>query len=90
MQTLEKYKAVLDQALTNLSALEFEELVTLQEVTMVLQRFEMVLRIKSEIRRYITELGDEGRLISMQLEELGCPCRRRSLSFGERLRDPGF
>lgn len=70
MQTLEKYKAVLDQTLTNLSALEFEELVTLQEVTLVLQRFEMVLRIKSEIRRYITELGSEGRLISMQLEEL--------------------
>ena len=70
IQTLEKYKAVLDQALTNLSALEFEELVTLQDVTMVLQRFEMVLRIKSEIRRYITELGSEGRLISMQLDEL--------------------
>ena len=70
IQTLEKYKAVLDQALTNLSALEFEELVTLQEVTLVLQRFEMVLRIKSEIRRYITELGSEGRLISMQLDEL--------------------
>ncbi|MCL6627302.1 MAG: DNA integrity scanning diadenylate cyclase DisA [Alicyclobacillus shizuokensis] len=70
MQTLEKYKAVLDQALTNLSALEFEELVTLQEVTTVLQRFELVLRIKSEIRRYITELGSEGRLIRMQLEEL--------------------
>ncbi|MCF8566037.1 DNA integrity scanning diadenylate cyclase DisA [Alicyclobacillus tolerans] len=70
IQTLEKYKAVLDQALTNLSALEFEDLVTLQEVTLVLQRFEMVLRIKSEIRRYITELGTEGRLISMQLDEL--------------------
>jgi diadenylate cyclase len=70
MQTLEKYKSVLDQTLTNLSALEFEESVTLQEVTMVLQRFEMVLRIKSEIRRYITELGNEGRLITMQLEEL--------------------
>lgn len=70
MQTLEKYKAVLDQALTNLSALEFEELVTLQEVAMVSQRFEMVLRVKAEIRRYITELGDEGRLISMQLDEL--------------------
>ncbi|OFW75765.1 MAG: DNA integrity scanning protein DisA [Alicyclobacillus sp. RIFOXYA1_FULL_53_8] len=70
IQTLEKYKAVLDQALTNLSALEFEDLVSLQEVTLVLQRFEMVLRIKAEIRRYITELGSEGRLISMQLDEL--------------------
>ena len=70
IQTLEKYKSVLDQSLTNLSALEFEELVTLQEVTLVLQRFEMVLRIKAEIRRYISELGTEGRLISMQLDEL--------------------
>ncbi|MFD1673178.1 DNA integrity scanning diadenylate cyclase DisA [Alicyclobacillus fodiniaquatilis] len=70
MQTLEKYKTVLDQELTNLSALEFEEAVTLDEVTTVLQRFETVLRIKAEIRRHITELGSEGRLVSMQLDEL--------------------
>ncbi|MDQ0340157.1 diadenylate cyclase [Caldalkalibacillus uzonensis] len=70
IQTLEKYKAVLDQALTNLSALEFEELVTLHEVAMVIHRIEMVLRIKAEINRYIHELGTEGRLISMQLAEL--------------------
>jgi diadenylate cyclase len=70
IQTLEKYKSVLDQALTNLSAMEFEELVTMQEVALVIQRIEMVLRIKSEIRKYINELGTEGRLISMQLDEL--------------------
>lgn len=70
IQTLEKYKSVLDQALTNLGALEFEELVTLQEVSLVIHRIELVLRIKSEINRYIHELGTEGRLISMQLEEL--------------------
>ncbi|GED33008.1 DNA integrity scanning diadenylate cyclase DisA [Brevibacillus centrosporus] len=70
VSTLEKYKAVLDQTLTNLGALEFEELVTLHEVTSVLQRVEMVLRIKSEVSKYICELGVEGRLVSMQLEEL--------------------
>jgi diadenylate cyclase len=70
IQTLEKYKSVLDQTTTNLSALEFEELVTLNEVALVLQRVEMVLRIKREIETYIDELGTEGRLISMQLEEL--------------------
>lgn len=70
LQTLEKYKAVLDQSLSNLSALEFEELVTFQEVAIVFQRIEMVLRIKGEILRYIRELGVEGRLIEMQLEEL--------------------
>jgi diadenylate cyclase len=70
IQTLEKYKSVLDQGITNLGALEFEELVTLQEVTQVIHRVEMVLRIKSEILSYVNELGNEGRLISMQLEEL--------------------
>jgi len=70
LQTLDKYKSVLDQALTNLGAAEFEELVTLEEVANVMQRLQMVLRIRSEIRRYINELGTEGRLISMQLEEL--------------------
>ncbi|MDF2814231.1 MAG: integrity scanning protein DisA [Paenibacillus sp.] len=70
IQTVEKYKTVLDQALTNLGAAEFEELVTLQEVSGAIQRIEMVLRVKTEIKRYITELGTEGRLIRMQLEEL--------------------
>lgn len=70
IQTLEKYKSVLDQGITNLGALEFEELVTLQEVAQVIHRIEMVLRVKSEILNYVNELGLEGRLISMQLEEL--------------------
>jgi diadenylate cyclase len=70
IQTLEKYKSVLDQALINLSALEFEDLVTLYDVAMVIQRTEMVERVAAEIERYICELGDEGRLISMQLDEL--------------------
>lgn len=70
IQTLEKYKAVFNQALTNLSALEFEELVTMHEVAYVLQRAEMVMRIKTEINRYVLELGNEGRLIQMQLDEL--------------------
>ncbi|WP_416148153.1 DNA integrity scanning diadenylate cyclase DisA [Salipaludibacillus sp. HK11] len=70
IQTLEKYKSVLDQSTTNLGALEFEELVTFQEVSQVMHRIEMVLRIKTEILNYVNELGNEGRLISMQLEEL--------------------
>jgi diadenylate cyclase len=70
IQTLERYKVVLTQALTNLTASEFEELVTLAEVVGVIRRVEMVLRIKTEIQRYVSELGNEGRLISMQMEEL--------------------
>lgn len=70
IQTLEKYRSVLNQSLTNLAASEFEELVTLSEVINVIQRVEMVIRIKLEIKRFINELGTEGRLISMQMEEL--------------------
>jgi diadenylate cyclase len=70
LQTLEKYKTVLQQALVNLSALELEDLVTAMDVALVIQRTEMVLRIVAEIERYISELGTEGRLVNMQLEEL--------------------
>lgn len=70
IQTLEKYRSVLNQALTNLTASEFEKLVTVPEIVNVVQRVEMVLRIKMEIKRFINELGTEGRLISMQMEEL--------------------
>ncbi|HZD59281.1 MAG TPA: DNA integrity scanning diadenylate cyclase DisA [Anaerolineae bacterium] len=70
LQTLEKYKVRLDEVLANLSALEFEDLVTLLDVVTALQRSEMVGRVSREIERYISELGTEGRLIRMQLDEL--------------------
>jgi diadenylate cyclase len=70
LATLEKYKSVFQQSLTNLSALEFEDLVTLGDVTTVLQRSQMVNRIAGEISRYVLQLGSEGRLVHMQLEEL--------------------
>ncbi|MFZ5942499.1 MAG: DNA integrity scanning diadenylate cyclase DisA [Bacillota bacterium] len=70
VQILEKYKNVLDRGLNNLSALEYDDLVTMFDVAKVLQRTEMVMRIVKELEKYITELGVEGRLIRMQVEEL--------------------
>lgn len=70
LSTLEKYKSVLEQALINLTALEFEDLATLVDVATCLQRAQMVSRVAREIERYIVELGVEGRLVSMQLDEL--------------------
>lgn len=70
IQTLEKYVAVLDRVVSNLNILEFQDLVTLFDVITGIQRTEMVMRIVLEIERYICELGNEGRLISMQLNEL--------------------
>ncbi len=70
LQTLEKYRSVFDQALTNLTAAECEDAVTLHDVVTVFQRMEMVRRISGEIERYVVELGTEGRLASMQKSEL--------------------
>jgi len=70
IQTLEKYVSVLDRVVSNLNLLEFQDLATLFDVISSIQRTEMVMRIVGEIERYICELGNEGRLISMQLNEL--------------------
>ncbi len=70
LQTLEKYRSVFDKVVADLSILEFEEAVTIFDVTRAIQRAEMVLRVVTEIDRYVSELGVEGRLITMQLEEL--------------------
>src|SRR5437868_12480103 len=69
LATLDKYRSRLDQVSTRLTALEFEGGVTLHDVMTVLQRAELVTRMAVEIERYIVELGTEGRLIEMQLDE---------------------
>src|SRR3954470_18585235 len=69
LATLDKYRSRLDQVSTRLTALEFEGGVTLHDVLTVLQRGELVTRMAVEIERYIVELGTDGRLIEMQLEE---------------------
>jgi diadenylate cyclase len=69
LATLDKYRSRLDQVSTRLTALEFEGGVTLHDVLTVLQRAELVTRMAVEIERYIVELGTEGRLIEMQLDE---------------------
>ncbi|MCG2797514.1 MAG: DNA integrity scanning diadenylate cyclase DisA [Cellulomonas sp.] len=70
LATLERYKARLDEVSGTLSALEIEDLVTVRDVSSVVQRLEMVRRISDEIDGYVVELGTDGRLMSLQLDEL--------------------
>jgi len=70
LATLERYKHRLDEVSSTLSALEIEDLVTIRDVASVSQRLEMVRRIAREISGYVVELGTDGRLLSLQLEEL--------------------
>jgi diadenylate cyclase len=99
LATLERYKLRLDEVSSALSALEIEDLVTVRDVAAVAQRLEMVTRIASEIEDYVLELGVEGRLLNLQLDELVtgvdleremvvrdyAPLVRRSRSAGEVL-----
>jgi diadenylate cyclase len=70
LATLDTYRQRLEQVLTRLTALEFQNAVVLDDVLVVLQRAEMNTRMAEEIERDCVELGTEGRLIRMQLEEL--------------------
>ena len=70
LATLERYKLRLDEVSGALSALEIEDLVTVRDAVAVVQRLEMVRRIADEIAGYVVELGTDGRLLSLQLEEL--------------------
>jgi diadenylate cyclase len=68
--TLETYRQRLEQVLTRLTALEFQNAVVLDDVLVTLQRAEMTSRMSERIQRDCIELGSEGRLIRLQLEEL--------------------
>jgi diadenylate cyclase len=70
LATLERYRSRLDEVAGTLSALEIEDLVTVRDVCAVVQRLEMVSRIADEIAGYVIELGTDGRLLSLQLDEL--------------------
>jgi diadenylate cyclase len=70
LATLETYRTRLEQVLTRLTALEFQNAVMLDDVLVTLQRAELTTRMAEEIERACVELGEEARLIRMQLEEL--------------------
>jgi diadenylate cyclase len=70
INTLERYKSRLDEVSGALSALEIEDLVTVRDVALVAQRLEMVRRIADEVTGQVVELGNDGRLLALQLEEL--------------------
>lgn len=70
LQTLEKYKKVYDSKVNTLNEYEFNDIVTLDNVITCIQRAEMVQKIAEEIKKNIYELGEDGILVKMQLEEL--------------------
>ena len=70
LQTVEKYKKVFDSKLSLLNEYEFNDIVTLENVIVSLQRAEKVMMVADEVKKAIYELGEEGRLLQLQLDEL--------------------
>ena len=79
LQTVEKYMKVFDSQLSLLNEYEFNDIVTLQNVIVSIQRAEMVMNVVAEVQRAIDELGEDGRLLEMQLEELVGDLEREEL-----------
>src|SRR5947199_7378047 len=89
LATLQTYRQRLEQVLTRLTALEFQNAVVLDDVLVVMQRAQMTIRIAAYIERDCVELGAEGRVIRMRLDELigDVPAEREAVVrdyFGEK------
>ena len=70
LQTLERFRQRLDAAVGALSAMEIEDTVTVRDVIAVLQPAELAVRIAEEIDGHLVELGDDARMLRLQLDEL--------------------
>lgn len=79
LQTVERYKTSFDEIILDLNEFEFEDIVTLENVIKAIQRAELMMRVVSEVNGYIIELGDEGRLIDLQLRELSANIEREEM-----------
>lgn len=70
LSTLQRFRNRFDLALATLSTLEVEDAVAVRDVVAVIQPGELVGRIAEEVQGYLVELGEDGRLVRLQLEEL--------------------
>jgi diadenylate cyclase len=69
LATLEKFTRRLREEARVLTLHEYDGIVTLREVVTAVATFEYTVRIADEIENYVRELGQEGRLVEMQLEQ---------------------
>ena len=70
LQSLERLRSRLDEAESRLSRLEVTGLASFRAVVTVVQRAELVRRLGAVIRDRTRTLGDEGRIATLQLNDL--------------------
>lgn len=79
LTTLERFMGALQEDMEDLATREFQDMVTIFDVCRTIQRYERVRRIGEEIEPLIIELGEEGRLVELQLHELMAPLEQAKL-----------
>ena len=89
LQTLQKFIGTLETQLEELTAREFQDIVTIFDVCKTIQRGEMVKKIAKEIEPHLLELGTEGRLIELQMRELMQPVDECNLVVRDYFREKG-
>lgn len=70
LQILEKQREAFDEAINNLNLLEFKRMATMKDVSLVVQKFEILKRTSDVVKRYLVELGKEGMIVSLRLKDL--------------------
>jgi len=70
LNTYEKYRQSFDKLLLQLDMAELEGGVTLREVCEILERAALAMKVEEEARKYLIELGTEGRLSKLTLDEM--------------------
>ncbi len=89
VDTLDRYCQRLDEVLQTLTVLEMRDSATIRDVATVMQRMEMIRRITSEINDYLEELGSNGRLLALQVDDLvRGSASERALVLRDYIRDP--
>lgn len=90
VDTLDRYTQRLEEVMSTLSIFEMRDSVTIRDVATVVQRMEMIRRITVEINDYIEELGVDGRLLALQVDDLQRGAEaERELVLRDYIRDPG-
>ena len=70
LQSLERLRRQLDEAVERLTRYEIEDVVTIRDVVKVIQRAALILRLMDDLELIAVELGDEAPLIRLQAADL--------------------
>lgn len=70
LNILEKQREIFEDLIKNFNILEMTKLVSVADVCAVVQRVEVIVKMMDTMKRYLSELGNQGVIIRMRVREL--------------------